>query len=50
MNITEFVNLSLGKWRSQRSAHHLAFQHFEEVTSTIKIEALQLQDPRVIAL
>ncbi|MGK7950197.1 MAG: phycobiliprotein lyase [Xenococcaceae cyanobacterium] len=50
MNISEFVNLSLGKWRSQRSAHHLAFQHFEEVTSTIKIEALEPQDPRVIAL
>lgn len=50
MNITEFVNLSFGKWRSQRSAHHLAFRHFEEVTSTINIEAVELENPQVIAL
>jgi phycoerythrin-associated linker protein len=50
MNITEFVQLSLGRWRSQRSAHHLAFGHFEEVTSTIDIEPLDKEDSRVIAL
>ena len=50
MDITEFVNLSLGQWRSQRSAHHLAFRHFEEVTSTIDIEAIEPDNPQVIAL
>lgn len=50
MNITEFVQLSLGRWRSQRSAHHLAFRHFEEVTSTIDIEAIESDSPQVIAL
>ena len=40
MDIAEFVKLSLGTWRSQRSAHHLAFRHFEEVTSTIEISPL----------
>jgi phycoerythrin-associated linker protein len=50
MNITEFVHLSLGRWRSQRSAHHLAFGHFEQVTSTIDIEPLSQDDFRVIAL
>ena len=50
MNIDEFVERSLGKWRSQRSAHHLAFQHFEEVTSQIEILPLENNDERVIAL
>ena len=50
MDITEFVNLSLGQWRSQRSAHHLAFRHFEEVTSTIDIEAIEPDNPQVIDL
>lgn len=50
MNIDEFIERSLGTWRSQRSAHHLAFHHFEEVTSQIKILPLEDNDDRVIAL
>jgi len=50
MNITEFVELSFGKWRSQRSAHHLAFAHYEEVMSTINIEQIDVDDARVIEL
>ena len=50
MNIDEFVERSLGTWRSQRSAHHLAFHHFEEVTSEIKIISLDNNDERVIEL
>lgn len=50
MNITEFVEQSFGQWRSQRSAHHLAFGHFEEVTSTINIEQLAVDDTSVIQL
>ncbi|MDJ0531776.1 MAG: phycobiliprotein lyase [Xenococcaceae cyanobacterium MO_207.B15] len=50
MDINEFVEMSLGTWRSQRSAHHLAFAHFEEVTSTIDIEALPTEDSKVIEL
>ena len=50
MDINEFVKLSLGSWRSQRSAHHLAFGHFEEVTSNIDIEALTIDDTQVIQL
>ena len=50
MDINEFVEMSLGTWRSQRSAHHLAFAHFEEVTSTIDIEALTTDDSKVIEL
>lgn len=50
MNIDEFVKLSLGRWRSQRSAHHLAFGHFEEVTSNIDIESLANDDTQVVQL
>ncbi|MGK7880040.1 MAG: phycobiliprotein lyase [Crocosphaera sp.] len=50
MDITKFVELSLGSWRSQRSAHHLAFRHFEEVTSTIDIIGLKESDKEVIDL
>jgi phycoerythrin-associated linker protein len=50
MDITEFVANSIGHWRSQRSAHHLAFGHFEAVQSEIDIVALSLDDPAVIDL
>lgn len=50
MDITQFVELSIGRWRSQRSAHHLAFSHFEAVQSTIDIVALSSDDSAVIDL
>ncbi len=40
MNINTFVDRSLGRWKSQRSSHNLAFQHFEQVLSTIDITAI----------
>ena len=50
MNIAQFVKLSVGRWRSQRSGHNLAFSHFEEVRSEIDIVALDMDDPAVIEL
>ncbi|WP_017653351.1 phycobiliprotein lyase [Fortiea contorta] len=50
MDITEFVANSIGHWRSQRSAHHLAFSHFEAVQSEIDIVSLSCDDPAVIDL
>jgi phycoerythrin-associated linker protein len=50
MDIIEFVDRSLGRWRSQRSAHHLIFRHFEAVESVIDIMALSVDDPDVIEL
>ena len=50
MDIDTFVARSLGRWRSQRSAHHLAFAHFEEIRSVIDIEKLAKDDPAVLAL
>jgi len=49
-NINQFVENSLGRWRSQRSAHHLTFQHFEAVKSVIDIVAISLEDRAVIEL
>ncbi|MEO0352153.1 MAG: phycobiliprotein lyase [Cyanobacteria bacterium P01_A01_bin.15] len=50
MDIETFVERSLGEWRSQRSAHHLAFGHFEEVRSTIIIESIKVDEPGVLDL
>jgi phycoerythrin-associated linker protein len=50
MDIQEFVANSIGQWRSQRSAHHLAFAHFEAVQSDIDIAPLALDDPAVVEL
>lgn len=50
MDIQEFVAQSIGQWRSQRSAHHLAFSHFEAVQSVIDIEAISPEDASVIEL
>ncbi|WP_034937094.1 phycobiliprotein lyase [Gloeocapsa sp. PCC 73106] len=50
MDISQFIQMSIGRWRSQRSAHHLAFAHFEQVTSTIDILSLTKDNPEVINL
>lgn len=50
MNITEFFELSFGRWRSQRSGHHLAFAHFEEILSTIDIIPLATDDLAVLEI
>ncbi|MEO0987195.1 MAG: phycobiliprotein lyase [Cyanobacteria bacterium J06639_14] len=50
MDIQEFVQQSIGQWRSQRSAHHLAFRHFEAIESVIDIVALTCAEPSVVDL
>lgn len=50
MDIREFVEQSIGHWRSQRSAHHLAFGHFEAIQSEIDITSLSIDAPEVIEL
>jgi phycoerythrin-associated linker protein len=50
MSIDRFVAQSIGRWKSQRSAHSLAFQHFEAVLSTIDILTVDPMDPRAIDL
>ncbi len=50
MDISQFVEQSLGHWRSQRSAHHMIFSNFEAVRSEIDILAIAPDDAEVVAL
>ena len=50
MDITQFVEGSIGQWKSQRSAHHMIFGHFEAVRSEIEILAITPHNPAVIEL
>jgi phycoerythrin-associated linker protein len=50
MDINQFVEQSLGQWRSQRSAHHLTFGHFEAVESAIDIAPIAPDDSVVLDL
>lgn len=50
MKSDTFFTQSIGTWRSQRSAHHLAFSHYEEVRSQIQILSLAADDPSVLRL
>jgi len=44
MRIESFVSQSVGKWRSMRSGHSLAFQQFEDVLSEIQIKSTDQSD------
>lgn len=46
----EFFQLSTGKWRSQRTTHHLAFRRAEAGESEIQVEALAADHPKVIEI
>lgn len=46
----EFFELSTGKWRSQRTTHHLAFKRSEAGESNIIVQALAADDPKVIEI
>ena len=50
MNAMEFFQLSTGKWRSQRTTHHLAFKRTEMGESEIDIEVLAVDDPKVFEI
>jgi phycoerythrin-associated linker protein len=50
MDITQFVQGSIGQWRSQRSTHHMIFGHFETVRPEIEIIAPTPEHPKVIEL
>lgn len=50
MDITEFFQQSSGKWVSQRTSHHPAFEQPEGGRSDFYIEALPANDPAVVEL
>lgn len=47
MDAMEFFQQSAGKWRSQRTTHHLAFRRAEMGDSEITVESLSGDDPKV---
>lgn len=52
MSVDDFLERSIGEWRSQRSSHNLAWTQFEQITSEIVIERLAVDgsDAEVAAL
>ena len=48
--INQFINESLGEWKSIRSTHTLAFQEFENSTSKIYIEHINLNNKKVFEI
>ncbi|MGK7909710.1 MAG: phycobiliprotein lyase [Synechococcus sp.] len=50
MNAMEFFELSVGRWRSNRITHHLAFRRAETGELEVELATLSASDPRVIEL
>lgn len=50
MNAMEFFQRSAGKWRSQRTTHHLAFRQAEMGSSDIQVTSLGAEDPKVVEI
>ena len=46
--INQFIDKSIGEWKSIRSTHTLAFQEFENSTSKIYIKNINSKDKKVI--
>jgi hypothetical protein len=50
MNAIEFFQHSAGKWRSQRTTHHLPFRRAETGASEVEVEALPADHSKVIEI
>ena len=50
MDAMEFFQHSAGRWRSQRSTHHLPFRRSETGESEIEVIALAADHPRVVEI
>ncbi|ABG52941.1 MAG: phycobiliprotein lyase [Trichodesmium sp. St16_bin4-tuft] len=50
MNAMEFFQRSAGKWRSQRTTHHLAFRQAEIGHSDIEVINLDAKDPKILEI
>lgn len=50
MDAMEFFRLSAGKWRSQRTTHHLPFRRAETGDSEIQVETLPVDHPQVLEI
>ena len=45
-----FFRLSCGRWRSQRSSHHLLHRQAEAGSSYIEVVELEVSDPQLVAI
>ena len=50
IRIDQFINKSLGEWKSIRSTHSLAFQEFENSRSKIVIREIDIHKKKVVEL
>ncbi|WP_024750353.1 phycobiliprotein lyase [Crocosphaera subtropica] len=50
MDALKFFQNSSGKWRSQRTTHHLAFRRAEIGNSEIYVEALESDNPKIVEI
>ena len=50
ITINQFIQQSLGEWKSIRSTHSLAFQEVENTTSKIVIKELEINNKNVVEL
>ncbi len=50
MDAMEFFQRSAGKWRSQRTTHHLAFRQAEMGNSDIQVTSLDAEDPKILEI
>ena len=48
--INQFIDKSIGEWKSIRSTHTLAFQEFENSTSKIDIKNINLNNKKVVEI
>ena len=48
--INQFINKSIGEWKSIRSTHTLAFQEFENSTSKIYIKHINSKNKKVVEI
>ena len=48
--INQFIDKSLGEWKSIRSTHTLAFQEFENSTSKIYIKYINKKNKKVVEI
>ena len=50
MDIHQFLELFVGRWRSQRSDHQFSKENGNDIRSVIEITALNLDDPDLVAI
>ena len=48
--INQFIDKSIGEWKSIRSTHNLAFQEFENSTSKINIKYINSENKKVVEI